>query len=93
MTQFNPLFGSLLQTPMVQQRQSAEKASQIRRTQMVQKNAAQRGDVLEHQVESSEELQPSKEQRDEPKQGKKRRGSHGPQPDDGDGREHVDLTA
>lgn len=90
MTQFNPLTGAILQSPMVQQQQSSEKTSQIRRSQQLEKNAALEEDELEHQVESSEELTPTDD--DHAGQGGqyKRRGKTPYKGDDG--REHVDIT-
>src|SRR3989442_1748337 len=56
MTQINPLTGSILQSPIVQRQQAAEKDRQVRKAQDAEKNAALTGDRLEHQVESSEAL-------------------------------------
>lgn len=63
MTQFNPLVGSILQSTQVQRQQAAAKARDVRRAREVEKNIALQDDVLEHQVESSEELKPIREER------------------------------
>jgi hypothetical protein len=91
MTQLNPLAGAILQTPMVQQQQSADKTAQLRRNQALEDSAALEDDEMEHQVENSEEVTPIDDGNDhnggEFKKGKK----HLYQGDDG--KEHVDLTA
>jgi hypothetical protein len=85
MTQFNPFVGSVLQSTLVQRQQSAEKSSQIRRTQQLQKNIAAEDEQLKEQVESSQELTPAREQRDTDEHPKH---NHDDEDDD-----HVDLTA
>ena len=95
MTQINPFTGSVLQAPVVQRQQAAEKDRQIRRTQDVEKNAALQGDQLEHQVESTEALSeihdedspdPRKRKQPAPHEEKNRSDETGDDP-------HLDLTA
>lgn len=91
MTQFNPLSGSILQTSLVQQQASADKTAQLRRSQVLEKNAAVEDDEMEHQVESGEEVTPTDDGNDTHGQNAKKRRKtpyHGD-----DGRDHVDLTA
>ena len=90
MTQFNPLSGAILQSPIVQQQQAGEKVSQIKRTQLLEKNIALEDDQMENQVESSDEVQPGRQARDDehPSQRKPKKPFKGD-----DGHEHVDLTA
>ena len=88
MTAFNPLTGSILQTPQVQRQQAAEKSHQLRRQQATRKNAAGHDDVFEHPVESSDAVKPVN---DEQKQDQPRRQSP-KQPSD-DSRDHVDVKA
>ena len=46
MTQINPFMGSILQSPVVQRQQSAEKDRQVRRANDMEKNAALPEDFL-----------------------------------------------
>jgi hypothetical protein len=86
MTQFNPLTGSILQSAYVARQQAASKAAQIRRSQQLQRNVAVRDDEMEHQVESAEELTPTKD-------GEAGKGKQKKKKDSGDDKPHVDLTA
>lgn len=91
MTQFNPLAGSILQSSHVARQQAANKAAQVRRTQQLQRNVAQRDDEMEHQVESSEELAPVHDREGDGRQpyrppAKKR-------DDGGEENPHIDLRA
>jgi hypothetical protein len=88
MTQLNPLTGSILQSAQVSRQQAATKAAHVRRAQQLQKNVAQRDDELEHQVESSEQVAPTKDQEEHPA-GKKRKQQGKP----ADEKPHIDLTA
>ena len=56
MTEINPFTGSILQSPIVQRQQAAEKDRQTRKAADAEKNDALAGDRLEHEVESSEAL-------------------------------------
>ena len=92
----NPLAGNLAQSASVAQRQqSASKAQQIRREQVLRKDVTATGDQFEHQVESCEDLNPVHDDR----QGGGRRGkpphpTNPPPPAEGDdGPPHIDLTA
>ncbi len=93
MSQINPFTGSILQTPQVQRQQSADKDRQARRAQDLAKDTALADDRLEHQVESSEELKPVREdQRHERRF--KRTHQHKPKLDSNeDEKSHIDLTA
>jgi hypothetical protein len=94
MTQINPFTGSILQSPIVQRQQSAEKDRQVRRAQDVEKNAALQGDRLDHQVESSEALSPIHDE-DSPDPRSRKRPSHVKERthDDPADDSHLDLTA
>jgi hypothetical protein len=90
MTQFNPFVGAILPSAQAQRQQSAERITQVRRTQEAQKNAAQNGsDTFEHQVESADAVQ-------EKKNSKERRGTKKqavPSTPDSDDPSHLDMTA
>lgn len=89
-TEFSPLSGAILQSPIVQQQQSTEKTSQIRREQLLRKNVAAEDDEMENQVENSEEVQPARREGDED-EASQHRGTKSFKGDDG--AEHVDVTA
>ena len=89
MTQFNPFVNSTLQSPVVQRQQAATKASQIRRAQQLARNVAAEDEQLESQVESSEELTPTRREQDSDQRPKK----DPQQPKGDDEPPHVDLTA
>lgn len=52
----NPLAPSLAQSVAVTRQQSTDKSHQVRKAQLVRKDAGAASDQFEHQVESSEEL-------------------------------------
>ncbi len=56
MTQMNPLTGALVGALVVQPRQDAEKARQLRRQQNLKRDSSLRGDEFEHQVDSADAL-------------------------------------
>jgi hypothetical protein len=58
MTDFNPLAGAILGSAQAQQIAGTEKQRQVRRAQTLRKNAADREDGFEHQVESAQEIHP-----------------------------------
>jgi hypothetical protein len=92
MTDFNPLSGAILGSAEIQHQIGVEKQRQLRRAQVLEKNAAARDDEHEHQVESSEELHPVDDggEQDHPKRRKKEpRHSRGKDED----RPHIDLRA
>jgi len=95
MTQINPFTGSVLQAPLVQRQQAAEKDRQIRKAQDARKDAALTGEQHEHQVESSDgvgaihdEDSPDPRKRKQPHG--HRHANHDDPADDG---AHLDLTA
>jgi hypothetical protein len=90
MTQFNPFVNSTLQSPVVQRQQAAAKATQVRRVQQLARNVAAEDEQLESQVESSEELTPTRKQQDSDQRPKREPQSS--QDSDSD-QPHVDLTA
>jgi hypothetical protein len=65
MSQINPFSGYLAGASHVQRQQAAEKDRLLRRAHELTKNIALQGDQLEHQVESSEQISPVREHRDE----------------------------
>lgn len=89
MTQFNPLVGSILQSTQVQRQQSTAKAREVRRAQEIVKNIAIQDDVLDHQVESSEELKPIREERQSDHQRSRRESAQRPP---GDAGPKLDVT-
>ncbi|HWB54468.1 MAG TPA: hypothetical protein VG722_09755 [Tepidisphaeraceae bacterium] len=91
MTQFNPLSGAIFQSGMVQQQQAADKTSQIRRNQQLEKNAALEDDQMENQVESSEEITPV-DDADEQSLDQFNRRNKKPYKGE-DGKPHIDVTA
>jgi hypothetical protein len=94
MTQINPFTGAIIAGTQVQQRQGVEKGRHIRRLQNLGKNAALQGDRLEHQVESSDTLQPIN---DQGTSNNPRRKSPQRQPpkktNDDEEQGHIDVTA
>ena len=98
MSQLNPLAGAILQSLQTQREAGVEKERQIRRAQVLEKDAAAQTDRFEHQVESSDELSSIGEEgkgRDPAKREQKPRDGAGEEDDDeGDQTDaHVDLTA
>jgi predicted lipid-binding transport protein (Tim44 family) len=95
MTQINPFASSILQSPVVQRQQAAEKDRQVRKAQDAEKNAALAGDRLEHQVESAEQLAAIHDE-DSPDPRKRKRQSAQSRRsarDDSSDQSHLDLTA
>jgi len=95
MTEINPFTGSILQSPIVQRQQAAEKDRQARRAQDAEKNAALEGDRLEHQVESSEALAEIHDE-DSPDPRKRKHSAHRREKsaqNDPEDKSHLDLTA
>jgi hypothetical protein len=93
----NPLAGSLAQSTTVTRQQSTDKSRQIRHAQDLRKDVAATPDSFEHQVESTEELNPIHDEQREPD--RRRRGNsheHPRQDDTGPGGEappHIDVVA
>lgn len=94
MTQFNPLVGSILQSTQVQRQQAAAKSRDARRAMEIEKNIALQDEQLEHQVESSEELKPIREERQSDHQRSRNSQSHTAESSSpNDSRPSLDLTA
>lgn len=95
MSQINPFQNSILQAPMVQHEQSAEKVREVRRAAERTKNSALDEDQLEHQVESSEELAPVHEDQQHERRFKQSRHRDHKEDDseDGDSPSHIDVKA
>jgi len=91
MSQLNPLTGSIVQTPLVQQQQTDQKTRQLRRAEELRKNIAARDDQTEHQVESTDRLAAIEDSHENPQQrrGKSKRRPAAPEDDTG----HIDTTA
>ena len=92
----NPLASSLAQSAAVTRQQSADKSQQIRHAQHLRKDVAASADSFEHQVESTEELNPIHDERRESDQ--QRRGDARQHPEQADGAEgeeppHIDVVA
>lgn len=76
MTDFNPMAGAILGSAQAQHQIDVQKQGQLRRAQTLRKNVATQDDQLEHQVESTEEIQPvdareheqSRQQKQDPRQ-------------------------
>lgn len=93
-SQINPFTGSILQAPHVQRSQANDRDRQLRRVADLSKNAALAGEQLQHEVESSEAITPVHDDQSKNPQPRKKPKPHGsPQQSDGDGDEHLDLTA
>jgi len=97
MSPINPLAGILMGAAVVQADAEKEKTSQLRRRQNQSLDIAAHDDELEHQVESSQQVDPaSNEQHKFPGQRRSRQQPHKDDADDDnpDGSiEHVDVTA
>ena len=94
----NPLAGSLAQSAAVARQQSTDKSRQIRHAQTLRKDVAAAPDSFEHQVESTEELNPIHDERRGPGQQQQRGGSHPQSEQDGERPEgdeppHIDVVA
>ncbi|MDB5301300.1 MAG: hypothetical protein JWO87_2963 [Phycisphaerales bacterium] len=89
MSQLNPLSGSILGSVQAQRQMAVDKERQLRRARALEKNIAARDDELEHQVESSEEVQGVRDEAEEQRDERKRKP---PQKQD-DEKPRLDLTA
>lgn len=92
MSQINPFTGAIAQSLAGQRLVATEKEQQLRREQKLEKNVAAREDAFEHQVESSQSVQPVQ---DEDPQRQQQSPDHQPpnpkkQPDDAP---RLDLKA
>ena len=92
MTDFNPLAGAILGSSQAQELSDLQKQRQLRRAQTLRKNVAARGDELEHQVESAEEVAAVHDDPSGHPQQQGKRNPHDPKAKD-DGRPHVDVKA
>jgi hypothetical protein len=91
MTDFNPLAGAILGSAQTQQIAGIEKQRQIRRAQTLRKNAADREDEFEHQVESAEEIHPVDDGGDDNSNSKRQRSKR--DDDLNDPPPRIDVTA
>ncbi|MDB5293629.1 MAG: hypothetical protein JWL69_4870 [Phycisphaerales bacterium] len=89
MSQLNPLSGSILGSVQAQRQMAVDKERQLRRARALGKDVAAHDDELEHQVESSEELQPVQDEAEEQRDQRKRK----PPQKDADEKPRLDLTA
>jgi len=94
MSQINPFTHVVIQSALVQRQATVEKERQLRQAQTLEKDAAAQEDVLEHQVESTEEV-PAAGDESEKKQPRQRRQQKGSDSKDDDDEQtpHIDLTA
>jgi hypothetical protein len=77
MTDLNPITGSILQAPLVQQLRAADKSKQLRRTLDIEKNAAAPSEEeTEESVASAEELSAAGKDSQKQKQNKGNFRSH-----------------
>lgn len=93
MTQINPLAGSILQSTQVQRQAAVEKDRQVRRRQEAVKDAGTHGDEFDHQVESSEAINPIHDEHKRQSQQSKQGPHQNPDDADDDSADHLDLTA
>ena len=95
MSQINPLAHVVFQSIEVQRKGFIEKERQLRRARAMEKDIATPEDTLEHQVESTEEVQAVGDEAEKEKQRRKRRARvtdhEGDEEEDDDS--HIDLTA
>lgn len=90
----NQIAGNLAQSTSVTRQQSADKTRQIRRAQALRKDVAAPADTFEHQVESSEELNPIHDEQAQRDSKRKRQQSAAPKPPaPNDATPGIDLTA
>jgi hypothetical protein len=95
MPELNPLAGAILQSIQSQRQTGIEKERQVRRAQILEKDAAAQTDRFEHQVESSDELAQVNEEekrREEARRGWKRKRTKDEE-SGGERDPHIDLTA
>ena|SRR5688572_30184510 len=92
----NPLANALLQGTQVQRQMATDKQRQVRRAQTLSRDAAAHCDELEHQVESTEEVTPVRDEDEHDQRLKKdpRSQSHeSAEVDAPDEPPHLDVTA
>jgi hypothetical protein len=91
MNPFSPIVGSILQSSQAQRLAAGDRVNQVRRAQQFRRSIAIAEEQLDHQVESSEELQPIHEDRDEDHT--KDRRPKRDQQDSKDNEPRLDITA
>jgi hypothetical protein len=91
----NPLAGAILQSTQVQRQIGADKQRQIRRAQVVSRDAGASGEQPEHQVESTEGPAPIHDEDPRPQQRRRRRPLPGGSnvAEGTDDQPHLDVTA
>jgi hypothetical protein len=92
----NPLAGILMGGAVAQASAEKEKTSQIRRRQIQERDIATRDDELEHQVESSQQVDPASGEEhntSDQRPGTRGRGKPGAADDSEPAVEHLDITA
>jgi hypothetical protein len=97
MSPINPLAGTLMGGAVAQSTAESEKTGQLRRRQIQTRDIATRDDELEHQVESSQQVDPAtNDQHNSPDRRRAHR-QHSTNDADGEGSdsqvEHLDVTA
>jgi hypothetical protein len=96
MSQINPITASILQAPAAQRLADTDKTQQIRRTRDIRKNTATSNEAeVEESVTSTDEVQPSSDERQKNGQKKKAPYSRHPKPDSDkeSDTDHLDLKA
>jgi len=97
MSPINPLASTLMGGAAAQATAESEKTNQLRRRQNQSRDIAARDDELEHQVESSQQVDPaSSEEHNSPNQRRGQRQGNADDKDDDssdDAIQHLDVTA
>jgi len=93
MSNINPFTYLAVQGLEAQRTAAADKQRELRKAQVQEKDMAAHEDELEHQVESSEEVQPVHDEAGKQQNGRKRQlPDHNKEEEDGKP-PHIDLTA
>lgn len=92
MSQINPITYFAIQGLEAQRSEAADKQRRLRRALVQEKEMANHEDVVEHQVESSEEVQPIHDEAGKEQRRPKPQLAHHKEEEDGKP-PHIDLTA
>lgn len=94
MSHISPLTFAVVQNIQAHQQANDSRNRTVRRAQVEEKDSAEHEDVVEHQVESAEEIRPVGEDHGQ-HPGRQQRRKNSKQQDNGEDEEekHIDLTA
>ena len=94
MSEINPLTYAVVQNIQAQRQMAVDKERQLRRAQALEKDAAAHDDEMEHQVESSEQVEPIHDEAQMQQRRPQRKPPQRQHDEDEVGKPpHIDLTA